>query len=68
MRFEDMGIRMETRLAPNAIFPHCACGQGVVANGIVTIGVLKEYQFACFNCKRTYRMGPTGRLYKVHAA
>lgn len=64
-RFEDVGVKLETPLRPNAIFNHCPCGNGVIANGIVLVGVLKEYHFMCASCNRQFRMGPTGRLYKI---
>jgi hypothetical protein len=62
-RFEDTGLRVE-KLAFGASFP-CECGNGKIANGIVQIGVLKEYQFACTGCNRIHRMSPAGRLYRV---
>jgi len=62
-KFEDTGHRIE-KLAVGAPF-ECSCNKGIVANGIALIGSLKEYQFQCNNCHHTYRMAPTGRLYKV---
>ena len=64
-KFVDTGQKLD-KLAVGAKFD-CSCNNGIVANGIALIGTLKEYQFQCNSCHHTYRMGPTGRLYKIQA-